>query len=221
MRHLAAAVLAVLAVLVPASAASAKQPAPARWAKRHHLKGHWRAKDADRDGLSNLREFKLKTDPRRADTDRDGLDDGDELRAGDDPRAADTDGDGVKDGAEHAGVVTAFDGTTLTVRQFHGGTITAAVDADVDCYTAGDSGDDSTADDDVSSGDDDTSAGDDTSGDDAADDDVVDLTGDDDSADDTEPTCADAGVQPGAVVAHLELDRDDAGGLVVSEIELA
>jgi hypothetical protein len=208
MRSIAA---AVLALLMPAAAAAAKQPDPGRWAKRHHLKGHWRGKDADRDGLANLREFKLGTDPRKADTDGDGLGDGDELKAGDDPLDRDSDGDGVKDGAEHAGVVTAFDGATLTVRQFHGGTITAAVDPEVDCYTAGD--DDTSADDDddtSAAGDDDTSADDDTSG---GDDDVIDVTDDE--------ACADLGVAPGAVVAHLELDTDDAGNLVVYEIELA
>ena len=229
MRSIAAAVLALLALLVPAAAAVAKGPNADRWAKRHHLKGHWRKQDADRDGLANLREFKLGTDPRRADTDRDGLRDGDELKAGDDPLDRDSDGDGVKDGAEHAGVVTAFDGTTLTVRQFHGATVTALVDPDADCATAGD--------DDVSI---DDTAGDDTAGDDAADDDTSaddtsadDTAGDDPSADDTSaddspagqpddaPTCADLGVAPGAVVARLELGTDDAGNLVVYAIELA
>jgi hypothetical protein len=237
MRTFAAAIAALVALLVPA-AASAKPATAAHWAKRHHLKGHWRTKDADRDGLTNLREFKLKTDPRKADTDADGLKDGDELKAGDDPLVRDSDGDGVKDGAEHAGVVTAFDGTTLTVRQFHGRAITATVDPEVDCFSADDetSGDDTSADadtgddtaaDDSSADDitDDSSAGDDSdAGDDSSDD-----AGDDPSADESaadgdapaEPACADLGVEPGAVVAHLELDRDDAGNLVVSEIELA
>src|SRR4051812_2626818 len=159
-RTVIAAALAVLVALVPAAAAPAKQPAPAKWAKRHHLKGHWRKKDADKDGLANLREFKLKTDPRKPDTDRDGLKDGDELTAGDDPLAADSNGDGVKDGAEHAGVVTAFDGTTLTLRQFHGKPITATLDPDADCYTPGEAaGDDTGADD--STADDSTDVGDD------------------------------------------------------------
>jgi hypothetical protein len=222
MRTFAAAIAALVALLIPAAAASAKSPTAAHWAKRHHLKGHWRNKDADRDGLTNLREFKLKTDPRKADTDADGLRDGDELKAGDDPLERDSDGDGVADGAEHAGIVTAFDGTTLTVRQFHGPAITAAVDSEVDCFSAGDdtSGDDTSADD----------TGDDTSADDSsADDTGDDVSADDPAADDSsaddgssaEPTCADLGVEPGAVVAHLELDRDDAGNLVVYEIELA
>ena len=215
MRTFAAAVLSLLALLIPIAAASAKQPPAAHWAKRHHLKGHWRGKDADRDGLANLREFKLKTDPRKADTDGDGLDDGDELRSGDDPLDRDSDADGVNDGAEHAGVVTAFDGTTITVRQFHGPTITAAVDAGVDCS----GGDDAAGDDDAAH----AASADDT-GDDTEDDAGVDDSSDDavdDSADAGEPTCADLGVKPGAIVAHLELDRADDGSLVVSEIELA
>jgi Bacterial TSP3 repeat len=203
MRSIAVAVLAMLALLVPAVAASAKQPNPGRWAKRHHLKGHWRGKDADRDGLTNGRELKLGTDPRKADTDGDGLGDGDELKAGDDPLDRDSDGDGVQDGAEHAGVVTAFDGTTLTVRQFHGPTLTATVDPDVDC----------------SSADDDAAADDDSADDSAADDETGDVTVDDPTGD--EPSCADLGVAPGAVVGHLELGTDDAGNLVVYEIELA
>jgi hypothetical protein len=245
-RTVIAAALAVLVALVPAAAASAKQPAPAKWAKQHHFKGHWRKRDADKDGLANLREFKLKTDPRRADTDRDGLRDADELAVGDDPRVADSNRDGTKDGADHAGVVVSFDGTTLVLRQFHGPRLTATVDADVDCYTAGSSddhgsigdddpaGDDSTADDDGEFGDDgeDWTTSDDDEGDDLGDDDpsadaagadLVDLGGvsdDDDSADDEEPTCADAGVEPGAVVRSLSVDRDG-GALVVYTIELA
>src|SRR4051795_11683120 len=141
--------VATLTVLVPAAAASDKHPKPAAWAKRHHLKGHWRKKDADKDGLKNAREFALKTDPRRADTDRDGLEDADELTAGDDPLDPDTNGDGVKDGAAHAGVVTSFDGPTRTLRQFPGKSVTATMDPDVDCYTSGeaDGDDDSGAED--------------------------------------------------------------------------
>jgi hypothetical protein len=240
-RTVIAAALAVLVALVPAAAASAKQPTPAKWAKKHHFKGHWRKRDADKDGLANLREFKLKTDPRRADTDRDGLKDGDELAVGDDPSDADSNDDGTKDGADHAGVVVSFDGTTLVLRQFHGPRLTATVDPDVDCYTAGSSddddsigdddpaADDSTANDsDDESGDDgeDWTTGDDDTGDDdpsadAATDDLVDLTG---LSDDDEPTgdetCADAGVETGAVVRSLSVDRDS-GALVVYSIELA
>jgi uncharacterized protein (DUF736 family) len=128
-RTLSALLLAALVALVPATAASAaKQPKVAAWAKKHKLTGSWRAKDADKDGLKNFAEFKAKTNPRKADSDRDGLKDGDELRSANDPRDPDTDDDGTKDGAEHAGVVTAFDGDTLTLKQFNGGTLTAYVD---------------------------------------------------------------------------------------------
>ena len=70
--------LAAFVTLVPAAAASAKKPKPAAWAKQNHLSGAWRAKDADRDGVKNLAEYKLGTKPRKADTDKDGLKDGDE-----------------------------------------------------------------------------------------------------------------------------------------------
>lgn len=126
------AVLTALIVLAPASAEAAKKkPKPtatAAWAKKHKLKGNWKAKDTDRDGIKNLAEYKLHTNPRKADTDRDGLKDGDEIKSANDPLDRDTDGDGIKDGAEHAGVVTAFDGETIVIRQFNGPVLTAALD---------------------------------------------------------------------------------------------
>ena len=46
-------------------------------------------------------------------------------------RQADTDDDGIKDGAEHAGVVTAFDGETITIREFATGKkVTATLDTE-------------------------------------------------------------------------------------------
>lgn len=47
------------------------------------------ARDADRDGLSNLREYRGRTKPRDADTDNDGVNDGVERRQGTNPRVAD------------------------------------------------------------------------------------------------------------------------------------
>jgi hypothetical protein len=164
--------LALVAAIVPATA-SAKKPAPkasvAKWAKKNHLKGSWKTKDADRDGLKNLNEYKAGTNPRKADTDADGLKDGAEIKVGDDPTDRDSDGDAIKDGAEHAGTVTAVSGDTVTITQFKGGKLTAKIAADADCYAA----EDLTADD--------SSAGDDT-GDDSADDDNPDdgYWGDDD-----------------------------------------
>jgi serine/threonine protein kinase/pSer/pThr/pTyr-binding forkhead associated (FHA) protein len=57
--------------------------------------------DPDGDGLSNIREGQLGTDPNNADTDADGLNDGEEVRIwGTDPLKRDTDGDSLTDGTE-------------------------------------------------------------------------------------------------------------------------
>ncbi|HEX4966361.1 MAG TPA: Ig-like domain-containing protein [Thermoanaerobaculia bacterium] len=59
--------------------------------------------DPDRDGLTNLQEFQLGTDPQKADTDGDGLKDGDEVNVyHTNPLLFDTDGDGISDGLEIA-----------------------------------------------------------------------------------------------------------------------
>jgi hypothetical protein len=62
---------------------------------------HTGDEDLDGDGLSNLREYALDTDPTDADSDGDGLSDGDEAdRYGSNPTLVDSDGDGLSDGAE-------------------------------------------------------------------------------------------------------------------------
>src|SRR6185312_3394938 len=59
--------------------------------------------DPDHDGLTNLQEFQLGTDPHNPDTDGDGLKDGDEVNLyHTNPLVADTDGDGIPDGVEIA-----------------------------------------------------------------------------------------------------------------------
>jgi hypothetical protein len=59
--------------------------------------------DSDGDGLTDVREDELGTDPLKPDTDGDGLDDGTEVNVtGTDPLNPDTDGDGLTDGAEVA-----------------------------------------------------------------------------------------------------------------------
>ncbi|MEM7383339.1 MAG: LamG-like jellyroll fold domain-containing protein [Verrucomicrobiota bacterium] len=59
--------------------------------------------DFDEDGLTNLQELELGTQPANADTDRDGLTDGAEVNEHKtDPGKIDTDGDEVSDGAELA-----------------------------------------------------------------------------------------------------------------------
>ena len=68
------------------------------------------AADADNDGLNNVQEAVLGTDPNDADTDNDGIDDGTEVgndgvvgAADTDPLDADSDDDGLSDGAEIIG----------------------------------------------------------------------------------------------------------------------
>lgn len=56
--------------------------------------------DPDNDGLTNLQEYLLGTDPHVADTDGDGINDGDEVKMGTDPLNPDSDGDGLSDGQE-------------------------------------------------------------------------------------------------------------------------
>lgn len=58
--------------------------------------------DPDGDGLTNLREFQIGTDPCVADTDGDGLSDGEEIARGTNPLNPDTDFDGLIDGLEIA-----------------------------------------------------------------------------------------------------------------------
>jgi len=59
--------------------------------------------DPDHDGLTNLQEFQLGTDPHNPDTDGDGLRDGDEVNIyHTNLLVADTDGDGIPDGVEIA-----------------------------------------------------------------------------------------------------------------------
>jgi outer membrane protein assembly factor BamB len=57
--------------------------------------------DIDQDGLSNLQEFELNTNPTIADSDADGVNDGDEVNTyQSDPLATDSDNDGLTDGEE-------------------------------------------------------------------------------------------------------------------------
>lgn len=60
----------------------------------------WAAVDSDGDGLSDIRESQLNTDPTNPDSDSDGLQDGHEVTLGSDPLRVDSDGDGLHDGDE-------------------------------------------------------------------------------------------------------------------------
>ncbi|MFN3202408.1 MAG: thrombospondin type 3 repeat-containing protein [Bradymonadia bacterium] len=58
------------------------------------------AGDCDGDGVDDVQEAEVGTDPRQADSDGDGVNDGDEIAAGTDPWLTDTDGDGLTDAEE-------------------------------------------------------------------------------------------------------------------------
>jgi hypothetical protein len=196
MRKLGLVALVALLTLTGVSAASAKSKVEA-FASKHHLKGTWKSKDADKDGLKNFKEFKLGTDPRKADSDKDGLNDGHELESGNHPLKADTDGDKVKDGKEHAGVVTAFDGETLTFREFATGKkVTATLDTE--CTPALTEDEDVPADD---SGFDDGSADDLEEGEFFQEEDDL-GGGDDEGCDD------DDALEQGVVLQSAELDEE-------------
>src|SRR4051794_30235742 len=89
---------------------------PDKWEKRHHFSTHKKSArgDGDRDSLSNLAEYRSKTNPRDKDTDNDGkadddeardrdnVDNGNEARERTSPRRRDSDRDGVRDGRETA-----------------------------------------------------------------------------------------------------------------------
>ncbi len=225
---LAAAALPAAATAAPATTAAAKPTAtssgkaalrlmPADWRKRYAVTSA--AADPDRDGLTNLTEFRARTNPRRADTDgdrlrddredadRDGLTNLMEQRTANDPRDRDSDDDGVRDGAEGAGQIVAFDEDTftLTLRLAATGRTVRGV---LDCGQL----DDESADDD--------------SLDDGTDDDVVEEDGDDPDAEDAPDDETDdevdltaASVRSIAGADACELDRVPVGAWV-TESEL-
>ena len=56
--------------------------------------------DTDDDGLTDIEEAELGTNPELADSDSDGISDGEELELGTNPLASDSDSDGYSDGEE-------------------------------------------------------------------------------------------------------------------------
>jgi hypothetical protein len=108
----------IVLLVLPAAAAEARDrdrdKLPDRWEQKHHFSTKKKSggKDPDRDGLSNLGEYRSKTNPRRKDSDRDAVVDGDEdpdrdrvdndneMREGTKPRDRDSDDDRRSDGRE-------------------------------------------------------------------------------------------------------------------------
>lgn len=90
------------------------------------------AKDRNNDGLPDRWEkrydLSLKVKQGKRDQDSDGLNNRGEFEAGTNPRQDDSDDDGAEDGDENAGVISAFDGETLTIDLYGGGTVTGTVD---------------------------------------------------------------------------------------------
>ena len=132
-RVIALAALFVLA-LVPAAQARDRDKLPDRWERKHHLnlQKNDAKRDRDRDGLSNLREFRAHTNPRKPDTDGDGLKDGVERRFGFKPRDRDSDSDGIRDGRENAGRITQLSATSITIKLAAGGRLSAPLSCAAD-----------------------------------------------------------------------------------------
>lgn len=208
---------------------------PDKWEKKHHLnpRANDARKDADRDGLSNLSEFRHGTDPQSADTDDDGVDDENELRDNTDPRHEDSDHDGIGDAEEISGSIVTLENNVLTI-QLPGdgaGTVSGMVgDAtEVECdddsttttATASDDGSDDHSG--TGSGSDDSTdnsgPGSDTSGSDTSgsDDGANHDAGDDDQ---NEAKCTTADLKTGARVHEAKLSKTTDGQAVFTKIEL-
>ena len=112
------------------------------FAAKYHLTGSWKNKDADKDGLKNLKEFKLGTNPKSADTDKDGLKDADEVVSGNDPTDATPTATESRTGPSAPASSPRSTARPITVREFATGKkVTATVDTE--CSPADVSADDS------------------------------------------------------------------------------
>jgi len=218
---LVAALVGVLAIALPGTASARDRnhdKIPDRWERNHHLSLHKNQarRDQDRDQLKNRQEFKAGTNPRKSDTD----------------------GDGVPDGEENAGTIASFDGTTLTINLFNGGSVSGMVtdNTEIKCEAAdndndqGDDNDDQGDDDDngdnsgsggggddvrsahaMSTHSDDGGGGDDNSGSGSGD--------DDNSGEGNGEDCTAADLTPDTVVHEADLELSN-GQATFEEVEL-
>jgi hypothetical protein len=70
---------------------------------------HFTLEDTDLDGLSNIQEYEIGSNPAKQDTDGDGLQDGVEIELGTSPTLGDSDFDGIGDGSDTYPVVAIGD----------------------------------------------------------------------------------------------------------------
>jgi hypothetical protein len=197
-----------------------------KWEKRHHLNTHANdaRKDPDRDGLSNLSEFRHHTDPQKADSDNDGIDDENELLDETNPNKDDSDDDGVGDEQELSGTVVSFVNGVLTIQLPGDGA--GQVSGTVNDTTAIECDDDSDAQQPTASAshdgsDDDNSGpgsgGEDNSGPASTSDDQGDDNDDQGEDDDNQGQCTASDLKAGARVHEAEFAE---GSNVFKKIEL-
>jgi hypothetical protein len=211
------AALGALAMLALPGAAAAKRAdrnhdgIPDRWEKRHHLslEVNQAHRNQDHEGLNNREEFENGTNPRAADTDNDGLTDAEDIEAGDDPTNADTDNDGIEDGNEDAGTIVSFDGTTLTINLFGGGTMSGMVTESTEIKCDGSHGGSAQASEDSESSEEDQGDGE------ASDSQASDSEGSGGGS-----TCTSANLVPGATVQEAQASETPTGS-VFDEVKLA
>ena len=155
-----------------------------------------------------------------------------EYRSDNNPRSDDTDDDGTEDGDENAGVITEFDGTTLTIELYGGGTVSGAVDEETEvkcgeeCDQDGVEDEEEGVDDDEGVEDEEEGVADDDEdgehhGDDSDRDGDNSGPGSEHSGDDSEVSdCSVEDLVVGAVVHEAELELSN-GSARFEEIELA
>jgi hypothetical protein len=130
-RILAALTALALVALLPGAAT----------ARSHHARAHFA--DVNHDGIPDWWERKfhlsLRVNQASRDQDRDGLTNLQEFKARLNPRSADSGGDGIPDGQKDAGTVASFGGGQLTINLLAGGTVAGTVDAstEIECITPG------------------------------------------------------------------------------------
>jgi hypothetical protein len=228
------AVLAALLALPGAAMAKSRDrdhdKMPDKWEKHFGLstKRANAAGDRDKDGLSNLGEYRSRTNPRKADSNNDGIKDGsddrdhdglsnaDEMNTGNNPCDRDTDNDGMKDGDEVGGTIVSFtpaaanDGSgVLVIRRADNSTITGTVNSttEIECENE-DSSDDNGGQTGTTRA---RHGADDGPNHDVGDDHGGDRNegpgnADDDNGDDNEGNCTTADLTPGTVVDEAELN---------------